>query len=158
MENKQPNYPAMLQVINIIHGALLFFPLVFAGVAVYINETSPMASDDLSFLSYASIGLLIVAFPVSAILFKSTVKNSQIEQKALPQKIATFQTAHLIRMAMFESAGLFAAVATLQTGNYYNLGVLLIVLIMFFFLRPTPAKIAMDLGLSTDEKQQLANS
>lgn len=157
MENKNPNYPAMIQIINIIHGALIVFPLAFAGVAVYINETAPMASENMSFLSYVAIGLLIIAFPLSSILFKSNIRNSSATQKKLPRKIAAYQTAHLIRMAVFEGCGLVAAVAVLQTGNYYNLGVLAVVLVMFFVLRPTPSKIALDLGLSSDEKLALEN-
>ncbi|MEP2773260.1 MAG: hypothetical protein ABJH05_14005 [Fulvivirga sp.] len=155
MTNNKANYPAMIQIINIIHGALIVFPVAFAGVTVYINETAPMASENMSFLSYVAIGVLIIAFPLSSILFKSTIRNSSVGQKELSQKIAAYQTAHLIRMAAFEGCGFIAGIAVLQTGNYYNLGVLAVVLAMFIVHRPTPTKIAIDLELNMDEKNQL---
>ncbi len=155
MKEQKPNYSAMMQTLNIIHGALIMFPVIFAGVAVFINETNSMASEGLEILSYVAVGILIIAFPLSAFIFKSNIKNNVFEHSTLSQKIAAFQTAHLIRMSLFEVSGLFAAVATLQNGNYYNLIVLLVVIAMFFFLRPTPARIALDLGLSTSEKREL---
>lgn len=101
MENNKPNYSAMMQTLNIIHGALIMFPVIFSGVAVYINETNPMASEDLEILSYVAVGMLIIAFPLSAFIFKSNIKSNVLEHSTLSQKIAAFQTAHLIRMSLF---------------------------------------------------------
>lgn len=155
MESNKPNYPAMLQIIYMVHVMLILAPLVLGGIAVYLTESSSKATNEVSFLSYLPILLLIICFPLASILFKSNIKGRLKGNKTLQQKIAAFQTAHLIRMAMFEACGLLAGIVTLQTGNYYNLAALAVVLVMFIVLRPTPTRIAVDLELNLKEKQLL---
>ena len=160
MEENKVTFKSKISVIRMIHLTLAITLIAFAVVTLWSNSTNPTGelTEENQILLYIPGILLIVAFPISSILFKQQVNQGIKDGITLDKKIAVFQTSHLIRMALFQSAGLFAIVVCFLTANNYNLAVLAIVLIMFWFLLPSPSRIALDLKLSMQEREQLENS
>lgn len=151
------SFKPRIRAIQLIHGSLAFVMVVFGGVVLWINSTEPtgeLTSDNQFFLFIPGM-LLLIAFPLSSIVFKSGLRQGLKAEVPLENRLNVFQSVHLVRMALFETAGMVAAVVCFVTGNNYNLGILAIVLIMFALLTPSAARIALDLNLSRQEKDQL---
>lgn len=148
--------PLMVKTIKLIHISLIIVPLIFGAVALYMNMTNPIGTEEnMEIFIYIPPVLLIIAFIMSGIIFKQQVNVRRLEGKTLQQKLAAYQTAHLVRMALFEVAGLMAGVVTLLTANNYNLGVLVLVAALFYFMTPTASRIGIELALTHEERLQL---
>ncbi|MDX1628255.1 MAG: hypothetical protein R3345_06115 [Fulvivirga sp.] len=156
MSTNNTDYSGTLRTLKIIHIALIVFPVIFGAFAFWMNTNQTAQGHNApEVLIYAPVVLLVLAFPLSTILFKKAVSEVVGSQKPLKNKLQAFQGGHLIRMALFEVAGLMAAVVAFVTGNNYILLVLLVVMGMFFLLVPTASKVALDLELNADEKSAL---
>lgn len=134
--------------------------LLFSALVIYNNFNGEVEAVDKQmapvFLYVPGI-LLIIAFPTSSFIFKKYIRNSLASNETdLRGKIALYQTANLIRMAFFEVAGMFALVSAFLTGNNYLLIVVAIVVTMYLILLPSPSKIAMDLELSGEEREEIS--
>jgi len=102
-----------------------------------------------------SLALALGGFAAGNILFKKQLQKITPE-RTLSQKIASYQTAFIIRMALLEGASLFSIVAYMLGGNLFFLAVFCVILLCFIFIRPTKDKTANDLNLDYNEKAELA--
>ncbi len=104
--------------LRVIFGSFLMGVLVFTlfSVVMYLNQAGnpdlvvPVESNA-TLLTYLALGYMVVAIPVSSILFKRFLK---IEQKSDANVIiANIRSALLVRLAVFEGAALLAATGLL---------------------------------------------
>jgi len=146
----------VLATIKIIHWAITIMPLVFGGVVVFINSTNPIASAEEAnaIFMYLPVLIAIVAIPASGIIYKLQLKSITAEMD-LKKKILAFQTAHIVRVSFLEAAGIAAAVFSLVTGTYINLGIVAVIFVLMALQSPTPYKIATSLNLTPEERQKL---
>lgn len=153
MENHSPKLA--LKTIRIIHFALVAAPVLFGIVVLFLNTTSPASPPQgMELLLYLPAVMLLTVFPVSGVLFHQSLKQAREGSPTLSAKMAAFQTAHIIRMALFEATALLAAVVSFITGTNYNLGIILIVVAIFISKAPSMYAIETSLGLSPEEKGQ----
>jgi hypothetical protein len=159
MEEANPNYKEMIFVGKIIHYGLAVVLVIFGVCVFYINQTDPVGEINSinEILIYIPAISLLSTFPISSIVFKNQIKQGITEPMPLNRKISVFQTAHLIRMSLFEFSGLISVVVSFITANNYSLVILFIVLLMFIFLTPSAARIGIDLSLNRDEREFLEN-
>lgn len=154
--NETPSPKAILQTLRIIHFAMLFMPLAFGLIVVflYLSDSLPSGGDQEIFLIIPPI-ILVGAVPLSWIIFNQILKSALVEPTSFQKKISAYQTAHLIRLSLFEVAGLMAVVVCFITGNLYNLVVLGVVIIVFFMLKPSVYQMESKLQLTPEEKENL---
>ena len=150
----------MLATMRTIHFSLTVPLMLFSAFIVYRHLTEP--GGELTGvpvpLTYAPAVLLLIAFPLSSFLFRNHLGKSRSTNQHLRSKIETFQTANLIRMSIFETAGFFAVIGAYLTGNIYLLVVVVIVLFMFYLLRPSPTQMVIDLELTPEERNIIEDS
>lgn len=131
---------------------------IFAVVVFYLNTTSPLeAAESLSFLGIAAAGFAAVAIGLSQMIFKKTLEGPLQEKKGLQEKMALFQTSHIMRMAMLEAAALFGCVAAMLTADNLPLAAVAVVLGIMFLRMPTSESLTKELHLSAEERRQLDN-
>ncbi|ELR70878.1 hypothetical protein C900_03313 [Fulvivirga imtechensis AK7] len=73
----------------------------------------------------------------------------------LNKKLAAYQTGIIIKAAILEAPALLACVVTFITGKIVILGVVPLVLFVFFIHRPTLYRLESDLELSRDDLEKL---
>jgi len=153
--NFNPNPQAAAKTLPIIHLALLIGQVLF-GVAVYTITAQKSFSFDGSAdpFIYVSLALTLGGFTTGNILFTKQLQKITPES-TLSQKIASYQTAFIIRAALLEAPSLFSIVAYMQSGNLFFLAVCCLIILYFIFIRPTKDKIASDLNLDYNEKAEL---
>jgi hypothetical protein len=144
------------QTVRVIHLALMTGLILFSGVVIYLNSLEPNRSSEMDATIMLAVAgsLTIMAIFVGPILYKqqlSTLKGDE----TLQQKMAAFQTAHIIRSALLEGAGLFGAVTCIVTWNLLGLAFTAVCIGMFVLKMPTPNMLEQDLKLSSSEKNQL---
>jgi uncharacterized membrane protein len=81
--------------------------------------------------------------------------NKAVNTTGLNAKLSNYQIAVIVRMALLESASLFAIVVYYLTGNFLYLLIAILLMIYGVVIRPTAENIADDLLLTYDEKMQL---
>ena len=102
-------------------------------------------------LSFLPIVFAAVLIPLSFFLFNSTLKQNLEGKSELSQKIAAFQTAHIIKIALLEGGSLFGIVASLSSNTYTGLVVFAVLLSAMLLSTPSVLKLAEKLNLTREE-------
>ena len=143
---------------RIIHFAMMAGLTFFSAVVVFLNTSSDRTNSEID----TTILLIVAGFVTAMSIFMSSIIYKQHLSKlkgdeSLQTKLAIFQTAQLIRSAMFEAGGLLGAVICIITGDLFGLAFTAISIGMFILKMPTPDMLEQDLHLSSSEKQQLTD-
>ena len=103
------------------------------------------------------MGMVVLAIPVSSMIFKTNIKERITNASDLSGKLAVFQVAHLIKLAVLEATALLAVVSCLVTETTINFIAFGVMIAFMISSAPTPLKIGESLGLSREEINQLEN-
>ena len=126
-----------LKTIKIIHLAIcagiIIAYLIIGDLSTLENLNIPMDSSSIIYLL-----IPISAFILSNFLYKSQIKNIDSKMK-LEEKIPTYQTASIIRLAVLEGA---AFLILFLIPDFLIFGILIILYIIF--LRPTETQFRKD--------------
>lgn len=155
METYQP--AKAMRVLKVLHWGLMGGPIIFSVVAtVVITSTGQAQLINLEeMLSFLPIGFGVVMIPASFLLFGSNLKERVDKDSQLSYKIAAYQTAHIIRMAMLEGVALFAIVGAFVTSTYANFVVLFFALLAMVLVSPSTYKLMEALKLTREEMEML---
>lgn len=155
MNNIQAKTPAaIVRNINIIHMALIAGQAIFAFVMFTQSQQTTIKLDKHDGFILTIPVFAIGSFFISSFLFKKLIAKT-INVNDLNGKLANYQIAAIVRIALLESASLFAIVIYNLTGNFLFLLIAILLMIYGVIIRPTVETIADDLQLSYDEKMQL---
>ena len=153
--NYNPNPQAAAKVLPIIHLALLIGQVLFAVVVYNIAPQKGFSFDgSANPFVYVSLVLTFGGFTAGNILFTKQLQKIEPEY-TLSQKLASYQTAFILRAALLEGPSLFSIVAYMLSGNLLFLAVSGAIILYFVTIRPTKDKIANDLNLGDNEKAEL---
>ena len=143
--------------LNLIYFAQAGVMLIFAGVVfalVYFGKMATSQDETTQLFTYMLVLVVIAGFSAAHFLYNfqlSRVDRSLSLQKKMPKYLGVL----LVRSACLELPGLFATIVFFMTGNFYLLLIPIFIAVVFFLLRPTPAIIAEDLNLSSEERRLL---
>lgn len=145
-----------LTTMRLIHFAMMGGLVMFGMVVFYLNTTAELSSsiENGYILLIVAGAFTLMAVGISPIIFKQQLAKLTGSEE-LRAKMAAFQTAHIIRCALLEGAGLFATVISLVTRDSIGLAALVIVVGVFVLHIPSALSLERDLNLSPDEKNQL---
>ncbi len=146
-----------LTTLKIIHWSITASPIAFAVISFYLisAEGMPALYDSANPITFIPIGLTLILVPMSSFLFKKTLATNLNGKTELAQKLSSFQTAHLMKIAILEAAALLALVVcfvTRTTLNYFTFGIPLLLLLLS---APSAFKITELLHLSQEETSEL---
>jgi uncharacterized membrane protein len=144
----------VVRTLGIIHLALLAGQALFAFVMFTLSEQTSIKLDKNDIFIFIVPVFAVAAFFISQLLFK-TLLNKAVNTTGLNAKLSNYQIAVIVRMALLESASLFAIVVYYLTGNFLYLLIAILLMIYGVVIRPTAENIADDLLLTYDEKMQL---
>ena len=155
MEAQNPS--AMIKTIQTIHWALVGGLSLFAAVVAFQLGTNPetIFFDPENPIIFVPTFAGIFLIPTSMVLFNKQMCQAK-DKKELGSKLTSFQTAHIVKMAMLEGVGMFSIVACLVTLTTANFFIFALVIILMAGSAPTAFKLGEKLSLSRNEVQQLA--
>ncbi|MFO7978630.1 MAG: hypothetical protein R6U64_08215 [Bacteroidales bacterium] len=152
------NVQAAFRTLNIIYGALFLALIVFLVAASLLVSNSGflLAPDPGLFyvLKGVAIGFTILMLPLAWGLPQKMINRIEPDL-SLEQKMMKYQNALIVRFSMAEGVGFLATIIFMLTGDTNLMLVLAIILLFYIMSRPTIFKVAADLKLSEQEKQQL---
>ncbi|HYG18752.1 MAG TPA: hypothetical protein VD816_07480, partial [Ohtaekwangia sp.] len=103
---------------------------------------------------YAMALLFAVSLTAAHFAFKKILHKAG-SLSDIKSKMTRYTTACIVRSALFEVPGLFAAVIVLVTGNILALAGSLVALLLLLFFRPSRQQVVQDLNLTIQEMLML---
>ncbi|MEZ4776843.1 MAG: hypothetical protein R3D00_26950 [Bacteroidia bacterium] len=155
--NLPPAQPqGFVRQLSLLSIAIISGLVIFCGVAFFINQTAPIASEELnglfSILVPSASLLLAVAGYFALPLFLGRAPQT----KYLQVKLTTYRTATLLRLAMWDAGGFICLAGYLLTGNNLYLAYLFPIVALFVLFSPNLDRIINDLDLSQSEANELS--
>jgi len=146
-----------LNIIRVLHFALMAGPSLFSIIVAFVVLTKETTNGGIEVLNYLSPAYFFIMLAIYPIAFRSALKPIKDETVSLDKKLVTFQSAHIIRLALLEGAALFAAVSALINAELYHLISVALVLAIMFTKIPTPHLLENELQLTPEERDQLTS-
>jgi len=153
----KPGFSAQLKI---LYSTLAAGQLLFAGLAFALNKTGIwLAVPDKNLSLALTIALSIVSISgISMSYFLYRIKTTAAKQKdTLAAKLTEYRIACTLRWALLEFPAFLSIAAFLFSGDVLFFIGFGIVFLIFVAARPSPEKTALELDLSSDELQGLAN-
>lgn len=156
---ESPNPASQMKVLLIVHITLMIGPTLFAVVTIYKLAASggAMWYDSENAMTFMPMGLVFLAILVAPPLFNNQLRENMKTKKTLYDKLVAYQTANIIRMALFEGAALFALVVCFVTDTWINLFTFGIAILFMGLSMPTVNGVAQRLELSREEQEMLTD-
>jgi predicted membrane protein len=151
---------SLLSPILIVHTAIVLGLTIFLACVFFLRTNNFFSFIDHSLaqvFTYVLVGLCCLAILGHGFLHRSLLPQAKAAP-SLSEKLDSFRSFHMIRVALTETPGLFAMVAYLMTGNSLFLYVAGGVLALLVFLTPTASRVGKELSLTIDEQSQLTSS
>lgn len=147
-----------VSTIKIVHFALISGLTLFVLITSYLIISGSIGggSLDFPFIQYIPALIVIAAFLLSTFVFKDSVKKITTSA-SLQSKIAGFNTAHIMKMALLEGAGLVTTVLALKSADLIMISAPIVIIILMLFQTPSAFKLEGLLGLTPEEKEELMN-
>jgi len=144
--------------LTIIYFAMLCGQLAFVGVVLCLKLTSAqIVMNKLSFpFSFVLPVIAISCVIAGRLIYKHQIKLSQIKSEMI-EKMQTYQSGIIIKLALIEGSSLFSIVVFLMTGEVFVLMFTLVLLLIFWTLKPSRQKAIEDLKLTPKEIEMIKN-
>lgn len=147
------NKNSTFKTIQFIYLSFMFAVVSFSVVAYFLIENQIFTIDNSDIFTIVVPIVAISSIFLSNWLYQKTVCKST-KTDDLRSKLATYQTATIIKGAILESAALLATVATFVSGNVAFLIVTFIVVIIMYVKFPKKEKFKEEVKLSFEEKSE----
>ena len=147
-----------LQVLNIIHKALMTGQILFASVCIYLiysKSVLPMGEEIDKVLQVAALVITVAGIFAGMTLFKKKLMQIREMQTGAKEKFDLYRSACIIQWALLEGPSIFCIICFFLTGNYAFLAVVLVVLFLFAMTAPSKVKILLQLQISEAELDDL---
>lgn len=157
--NQQPqatSVKSFLKTISILHFAMIAGIVAIAVMAYTTSNGESSLSFTQEPMELLAPGLLIAAIFIGRFISK-IILSKGIQDKKIQQKLAVYQTAHLIRIAPIEGVGMFAGVMYLTYNNLFFLCIAGIALLILFTHIPSKEKIENAIHPTAEEQTYFRN-
>ena len=147
-----------LQLLNIIHKALMTGQILFASVCIYLiysKSVLPMANDLDKILQVVALALTAGGIFAGMKFFKKKLMQIREMQTAAKEKFDLYRRSCIVQWALLEGPSIFCIICFFLTGNYAFLALMLVVLFLFAMMAPSKVKVLLQLQLSEAELDNL---
>jgi hypothetical protein len=154
-KNQQITSPKQfLKSISIIYYAILIGPLGFLLVQYFqIKETKLEFTNTEDTFQYIVPIFAFLGYFVGKRLYDSKIKELK-NKDTLLEKLSSFQTGFVLKLALLEGPTLLGIVAFSQEGNIYFLIIAGILLLLIALQKPNKLNIQAVLNLSSEQRSQ----
>ncbi len=143
-----------IQVLNIIHKALMTGLVLFSAVCVFLNysKTVEPPAPDLDRILQV-VALIASAGGVFAGMsfFKKKLAQLRDMEGTVKQKFEVYRSACIVQWALLEGPSVFCIICFFLTGNYAFLA--LVAALLFLFIMAAPSKLKMQLQMQVSEAE-----
>ena len=147
-----------LQVLNIIHKALMMGQILFAAVCIYLiysKSVLPLVNNLDKILQFVALALTAGGIYAAMSFFKKKLMQIREMQINAKEKFDLYRRACIIQWALLEAPSIFCIICFFLTGNYAFLALVLVVLFLFAMTAPSKVKILLQLQISDAELDDL---
>jgi hypothetical protein len=144
---------------KLIHKAMLVGQIIATTIFLVLTITkiqTPSLGEQDRVFQLVALLFTAVAFFVGNLLFKKKInaikQNSELN---LQQQFEQYKTASLIQWALLEAATLFNGIAYFLVENYSFIALAAVLILLFAMLAPNKTKMAIQLGISPEELEDL---
>ncbi len=143
-----------LSIIRTIHFALIGGIVLFMGAVGFLIQSKRIEAQDLpDVIGYIPYIAIIIAYPLASFLLKDSLKK--IDKEApLSKKMAQFNTAHIVHVAVYEGFALLSTIVAMLTADLLLLAVPSVIVLLMALSTPTVFKLEQLIGLSQEEKAE----
>lgn len=142
-----------MRSLKLVHFALLFGMIIFAGVVYYVNPSTRFDYTETGVFIFAVPIIMILGILLGNLIFNKLVIRTY-KQKSLKTKLDNYLSALIIKFAFVEGPGLLSLVGYLLTGNLIYLFLAIILVIYFLTLTPSKSSLIDALRLTGELKTQ----
>ena len=157
MTTKQQTSKEYFRTLKLIYYAMiasqLFFGIVFI-ILVQGGQINTSQEDLKDIFNYVVPLFIVGGIFGSNRMFLTLVKDSKRIEN-LPDKMAGYQTAIIVRYAFLQAPFFFSLVVYLLTGGVLFLGLAGVIVVVFLTIKPTIERAARDLDLNLNDKQAI---
>jgi hypothetical protein len=143
-----------IKSLSIIHMMLLSGMIMFGGFVLFQFSggiTPALDTNDTLLLLFPVI--VIGAILASQAIFKKLIAATE-NKTDLKSKLASYQTATIIKLALIEGPAFLGIVLSMITGNTAYIAIAIVLVIYFLLQKPTLTKVARDLKLRGDDRNK----
>lgn len=155
MNSQKLTFKDYFKSIQVIHLALMAGVVFFTAISIILQMDGPFVDGgaEMNFaLIYVVPAFTIMGIFTSNFMFKQRLKES-LSKVNLKEKLDLYRSALIIKFALIEGPSFFAVIAYILTGNLIYIGIIVLLLAMFWIYRPTKEKLILDLELTHAERQ-----
>jgi len=155
MQTNNLNPKAFLRVIRVLYFAIIAGLLIFLSVTLFISSKTLYFNIDTKDPFTFVVLITIVIIPVGT-LFSERIFKRYKPNSTLKDKLPVYNLGLIIRLAIYEAAGLFSIVCLLISSNLYFVIFAAIAFSAIILNYPSPEKIGEAINLTTSEIESLA--
>lgn len=143
---------------SLIHIALIAGQVLFAGVTIFLRFSNSVDTNPELRQAFVYIVPVLAAAGIFASLqiFKLMLGKAK-EKPHLYKKISAYGSAMIVRYAVLEAPSLLGIVAFFLTGEYFFLATSVLIIALFFMVRPSKDKLIEELELTSQEAALVNN-
>ncbi len=143
-----------IKTLSTIHFSLLMGLMGFAAFAYWKQGGFVAGIDGEDFFMYMVPIFAATGYFIGKTLYQKGLRQIAKEEP-LAAKLGKYQTASILQYALIEGPAILALVAYFLNGNAMHLAIAAFLIVYLLSRRPTKEKIAHELQLTPQEKQEL---
>ena len=138
--------------LNILFIALFIGQTIYFFVGLYMIQSANIDG----FGGLNTVFMFITPIVVLSIILASKFIYTKLvtefnKSSSLDQKLVSYRTTNLIKLALLEGANIFNISIMIITANYFFLALFIIIIVLFFFNKPNKEKFIMDYEVSAND-------
>ena len=140
------------KALTVLHYALTTGITLVIMIAYFLAGATASRNNEMlaAIFQYMVPALAFICIAAGNVLYKKRVNNIKTKN-SLAEKLNDYRAAFILRDALLEGAALFAIIAYMLCDKLILLGVAILLVLIFVFIKPTKDKLIKDLELSSDE-------
>ncbi|MEO1032306.1 MAG: hypothetical protein AAFX55_12915 [Bacteroidota bacterium] len=156
MQTNQPYNPkSIIKTMTILHYAYAIAILGFGVVTLIITDDAYLNFNATEDMFFYLVPLLAIGGLLGGNYAFNTNLKSIRQKPTLKEKLSSYQSIRLIRLAFLEGPALLGIVGFMITSNQLYLIIAAVLLTYIIFLRPTRSVIREDLDLNAEQDREL---
>jgi hypothetical protein len=154
--NNNPAIKNFFKTLDVLFFAFLSGQIIYFIVGLFIIQSGELKG----FGGLNTIFMFITPVVVLSCIFASRfIYNKQVTEfdKSLPleNKMASFRTANIIKLALLEGANIITVSIMIITANYFFAALFVAVIVLVFFNKPSKEKFIIEYEISADDALKL---
>jgi len=144
------------QTLNVIFIALLSGQTIYFVVGIFLIQSGNIDGFGGMNTIFMFITPVVVLSSIIASKFIYSKQAAEFDKSlSLENKLVSYRTANIIKLALLEGANIFNISIMIITANYFFVALFIIIIALFLFNRPTKEKFIMDYEVSADDALKL---